>query len=135
MDCYLIALLAICTWREARGEGQEGMRAVAHVIRNRVHAGWGDWDDVITKKNQFSSISLAGDSQLLVWPDDDDASFRLVFEMCKSVLSGLDDDVTNGALYYANLKNTTSGWFLNNIVGRPLEHPITVKIGRHTFFK
>ena len=135
MDKYLITLLAIMAWREARGEGQEGMRYVMHVLRNRVLAKWGDWDECITKRNQFSSMGTAGDGQLIVWPDDDDIGFRQVFQKADAIFNGLDDDPTDGALYYANLKVATSGWFFTNIVGKPSEHPMTVKLGRHTFFR
>ena len=49
-------------WGEARGEGPEGMRAVAHVIANRATKGgwWGDtlWS-VCLKPWQFSCWNLS----------------------------------------------------------------------------
>lgn len=135
MDNYLKALLFLTVWREARGEGDEGMRAVAFVIRNRVRAWKKDWDDVIAGRNQFSSISLKGDSQLIVWPDDDDIKAKQVWLMCERVFDGVDnDDPTNGALYYYNPKTATSGWFVDNIVKNSKEHPVLANVGRHTFF-
>lgn len=138
MDGYLVTLLAICLWREARGEGLEGMRAVAHVIRNRVNRWKQDWDQVIAGRNQFSSMTVSGDSQLVVWPDDDDPMFKQVYLMSWDIFKGQNPDPTNGSLYYANINLATkpgfSPWFLREIMGKPAEHPVRATIGRHTFY-
>lgn len=136
-DDYFKTLLALVIWREARGEGQDGMRAVAHVIRNRVVATHlpDRWEDVILGKNQFTSMTYAGDSQLVAWPKEPDEKFEFAMRTAQRVYDGEDEDNTGGALFYANLKSATSGWFFTEIVGKPLDHPRTVTIGRHTFFK
>ena len=41
---------------------------------------------------------------------------------------------TNGALYYANLEETTSGWFFRHIVEDPLNHPVRARIGHQVFY-
>lgn len=59
------SMLALVLWREARGEvktaGIDALRAVAHVIKNRVEATHlpDTWDDVITARWQFSSINAS----------------------------------------------------------------------------
>ena len=129
--------LALVTWKEARGEGLTGCRAVMHVIVNRVgtvgfaptlHA-------VIYGKNQFTSMSVSSDPEFNLQPKPDDAIYAELITLAKQVLAGLDEDITNGAHYYANLKNTTSGWFFSHIVSDKVNHPITAEIGHHTFFK
>jgi len=129
--------LALVTWKEARGEGMEGCRAVMHVITNRVgHPGFAHTlHDVIYGKNQFTSMSVSSDPEFNLVPSPNDAIFIACHALALLVLAGSDEDVTKGAHYYANLKNTTSGWFFRNIVNNPAEHPATATIGHHTFFK
>jgi N-acetylmuramoyl-L-alanine amidase len=66
-----IFYLALVTWREARGEGIEGMTAVTYSIMNRVKnpKWWGtDVTSVVTKKWQYSSMTDPNDKQLTKWP-------------------------------------------------------------------
>lgn len=135
------AVLALVVWREAQGEGEDGMRAVAHVIRNRVEATHieDSWDDVIEQKWQFSSLTAPGDAMLVRWPrhdsPTDQATFQTAMEIAERVYNGSDFDLTNGAHFYANLaviSTTSSFWAVANDT---VNHPQTAKIGHHTFFK
>src|SRR5690242_15490008 len=47
---------ALCLWREARGEGYAGMRAVAWVIFNRSTRWSKTIREVIMGRNQFTSM-------------------------------------------------------------------------------
>lgn len=132
------SVFALVIWREARGEGRDGMRAVAHVIYNRVVASHlpDQWDDVIEAKWQFSSMTAPGDSQLVVWPKQPNPEFEDAMQIAELIYMGGDFDITDGAHFYANLDavpSTSSFWktVANNIA----EHPMTVKIGHHTFYK
>jgi spore germination cell wall hydrolase CwlJ-like protein len=132
-----IANLALVAWKEARGEGFEGCRAVMHVIINRVgFPGFAyTLHDVIYGKNQFTSMSVTSDPEYNLSPGPGDGVYNSCKELAKIILNGGDPDSTNGAHYYANLKYTTSGWFFNHIVNNPTEHPQVGVIGHHTFFK
>lgn len=133
MDGWFVALLALTMWREARGEGLDGMAAVGLVVQNRVRV-WGpSWDKVLVGKNQFSSMTVPGDSQLVVWPTDEPL-FKLTYMKAWDIFKGECPDITHGALYYAYLPNVTSGWFLREIVGKPAVHPVLAQVGRHTFY-
>lgn len=134
-DIYQVALLALVIWREARGEGLEGMRAVAHVIANRAKAWHQDWDAVITNRNQFSSMTVSGDSQTTVWPDDDNPLFEQVLNIAQAVHAGTDPDNTGGALYYENPAIATSEWFIKNIRENTAQHPVTIHINHHVFYR
>jgi len=129
--------LALVTWKEARGEGILGCRAVMHVIVNRVGTpGFArTLHDVIYGKNQFTSMSVSSDAEYTLMPAVDDVIYVACSSLANQVLNGLDPDNTSGAHYYANLKNTTSGWFFNHIVNDHINHPVTAVIGHHTFFK
>jgi N-acetylmuramoyl-L-alanine amidase len=88
-EIWEIAILALVVWREARGEGELGMRAVAWSIRNRVEhpAWWGtDYGSVIAKREQYSSMTHAGDQQLSRFPAGDDASFAQALEIAYALI-------------------------------------------------
>ena len=132
---YNRTLLALVIWREARGEGLEGMRACAHVIANRVREWHKDYSKIITDRNQFTSISVPSDAQTVLWPVRPNSMFEAAMDIASKVYDETDMDITQGALYYANLKVANSPWFQENIVGKPELHPVTAVIGAHTFFK
>jgi spore germination cell wall hydrolase CwlJ-like protein len=132
-DDYARVLLTIVVFREARGDGPDAMRAVANVIRNRASKLQLGSDaekliKVITSKNQFSSMSVVGDSQTVVYPLATD------YDYISSILNDTQPDNTLGAMFYANEAVVTSEWYKNNIENSP-DHPITVKIGKQTFRK
>jgi cell wall hydrolase len=129
--------LALCAWKEARGEGIDGMRAVMHVICNRISTvGFPhSLHDVIYMKNQFTSMSVPSDPEFNLEPGANDAQYTYCVQVAPTVLAGTDPDNTLGARFYANLKTATSGWFFNNIVNNPTQHPQTAVVGHQTFFK
>jgi spore germination cell wall hydrolase CwlJ-like protein len=129
--------LALVAWKEARGEGPSGISAVMHVIVNRVgKRGFGrTLYDCIYGKNQFTSMSVPSDREFNLRPKDGDTLFAACLAEAESMLSGEGDDITNGAVYYANLENIDKGgWFERVILAHPEKYPPTVKTGRHTFF-
>lgn len=66
-------LLALCIWRESRGEPVEGKILVAQTIKNRVDDGrWPDtYSAVITQPLQFSAFNK-NDIQVNYYPKPDD---------------------------------------------------------------
>jgi N-acetylmuramoyl-L-alanine amidase len=97
-----LELLALCVWREARGEGSLGKRGVAHVVDNRISARsfFGhDVCSVILKPYQFSSFNPS-DPNADKWPADNDISWADSRSAAQAILSGKDADLTGGALYY-----------------------------------
>ena len=125
--------LALCIYKEARGDGAGAMHAVAHVILNRCGApGFAKTiHDVIYGKNQFSSMSIPSDPEFNLEPPAGDASWIAAVYIAHNMP---DDDETKGAVWYANLKTATSGWFFENIVSQPDKHPVTFTYGHHTFY-
>jgi spore germination cell wall hydrolase CwlJ-like protein len=105
--------LAATMWGEARGDGVRGMRAVGHVILNRVNS---DNDqrygstlrEVMLKDWQFS-VWNSGDPNrgrmlrlINGWqPRGRDGEMWLVAQtLAADILTGRSQDPTNGALYY-----------------------------------
>jgi len=137
LDAYNVALLALVMYREAAGEGLLGMRLVGHVIRNRKNAWNKTWFAVITGTNQFSSISVPGDGQLTKWLDPHSQLGKDILELACAIYKNEGEesgDLTKGALYYYNPKTATSGWFVENIVNKPEDHPLLFSYGSHDFF-
>jgi len=136
MTPYAQVLIALCCWREARGEGAAGMRGVAWVIRNRAaKPGW--WGhslaEVVTCKNQFSSLTAHGDLQLGLWPAETDPRWLQALQSAQeAILVDIpEQDPTQGATYYydATLDNHPPSWATD---GRTVH---TVNIGRLRFLK
>lgn len=132
---YQILIAALCAWREARGEGQEGVRAVLWVLYNRSVKWNKSLTQVVIQPKQFSSMTVKGDSQTVVWPLDSDQPFQQALAMMQAIIDKTDtSDPTDGALYYANLAANVDSWFTTQIVSQPKWHKQTAVIGKHTFF-
>jgi spore germination cell wall hydrolase CwlJ-like protein len=135
-DAADLLVFKLVIWRESRGEGEDGMRAVGHVIVNRVGASGfpHNLHDVIYQKNAFTSISVASDPEYNLEPKAWDSQYAYITSMAEGILEGTDLDLTVGAHYYADLKYSLSGWFFRNIVQDTVNHPHTVKIGQQDFY-
>jgi hypothetical protein len=135
------AQAVLLAWREERSNGSNGMLGVLFVVRNRAKAGWsgGDWLAVIDAHNQFSSISVLGDSQTVMYPDVRDPGFLQILQAVDSVYDDTRKDLlTNGALYYADMASpgyTKGGWFDRTIAQDPVHHPRVAQIGTTTYFQ
>jgi N-acetylmuramoyl-L-alanine amidase len=135
--------MALCVWKESRGEGAAGMSAVANVIKNRANA----WErkvtsplhNVIYQKNQFTSMSVSSDPEFNLEPKPGDPQYATALSLCTAILTDKLADNTDGALYYGYLKECTSGWFSKTISGPDgkgtPEHPLVAIIGRQSFYK
>ena len=122
-------MLALCIYREARGEGTEGQIAVACVIRNRVRRNMTSYYSEIVKPWQFSSITAKGDPQLSVWPNILDTTWKQCQDIAAEVANGTVPDPTGGAtLYYADSIPFPASWNRSKVAE-------TVKIGHQTFFR
>lgn len=129
-----VHLLAATAWAEARGEGEEGMRAVAHVVVNRIGARFGDdLHDVVLSPKQFSSWNLNDPNRPLALHPERYAraginatTWAEAQEVAREVLMGQSQDPTNGALFYhaAAIKP----WWARFGIGKH-------QIGAHVFYE
>jgi N-acetylmuramoyl-L-alanine amidase len=105
-----VDVLARTMWGEARGEGVDGLRAVAHVVMNRVACArenggswWGhDIISVCQKPFQFSCWNRNDPNFKRVQQvDARNPEFRLCQSIARRVIRGEDeDDPTYGATHY-----------------------------------
>lgn len=108
LDEAEVRLLAATAWGEARSEGEEGMRAVAHVMVNRVGERFGqDLRTVIRAPWQFSAWNRGDPNRRLVQNPERYATGGIALEtweiaqrVAREVLSGQSVDPTGGALFY-----------------------------------
>lgn len=112
-QAWELSLLALCAWREARDQGQEGMLAVCWSIRNRVNnpSWWGkSWREVIQKKWQFSSFNH-GDPNAELLPATDDPVWPLALDAAEIAYAGQGSDPTLGSShYYATTMKAPPDW-------------------------
>ncbi len=101
-------LLAATIFAEARSEGELGMRAVAHVIVNRIDARFGDnVENVILAPWQFSAWNardrnrpLVENPELYATDGANFAAWGTAQRVAREVLLGQSNDPTGGALFY-----------------------------------
>ena len=125
-----IDVLARTLWGEARGEGVDGMMAVACVIANRVRrpSWWGaGWIGVCQKPWQFSCWNRNDPNReklLTVGPDD--AQFSQALTIAAQAVDNRLPDITGGATHY-HARSVLPAW------QKHMQH--TASIGRHEFYK
>ncbi len=125
---YSLEIMAKTAYGEARGEGQKGMEAVAHVILNRALKPKRHGQSVASvclKPWQFSCWNR-GDSnrkKLLMLIDMDDEKFRESWLACLTAMTS--DDTTKGSDHYL-VTGTNASW----IEGRMA----AITIGNHKFY-
>jgi N-acetylmuramoyl-L-alanine amidase len=128
-------VLARTLWGEARGEGEDGMRAVACVVLNRaLHAEangrfwWGsDIIQICQKPYQFSCWNRADPNfRKLQAVDQSDLAFAAALAIARQALAGGLEDMTDGATHY-HARDITPYWARG-------ETPCAV-IGNHIFYR
>jgi N-acetylmuramoyl-L-alanine amidase len=123
-----VFMLALCLWREARGEGRTGMIAVGCVVRNRVIRDGQSYYAETVRRLQFSSLTAKGDPELTLWPVENDPSWQTAQALAQSIISEDVQDITGGAtLYYATSIPFPATWNRSKVKQ-------TVQIGNQIFF-
>jgi N-acetylmuramoyl-L-alanine amidase len=134
-DRELLARIIKC---EAGGEGENGMKAVASVVMNRVHVAYGEYArvcqgdlrKVIYQRGQFDCVrSVLGGkpNPQTIWANPPE---EIHFQIADWALSGNRLYTTGSALWYFNpFSPTCPYYFPYNRTGR-----FQVRIGEHCFY-
>lgn len=104
-------VMALTMWGEAREHGQQGMRAVGHVIVNRAKANRPMFGEgirgVALKRKQFScwnkgdpNREAMGNIASLPEGSPDHRRWEQAKRIAQEILTGRDRDPTGGALFY-----------------------------------
>lgn len=124
-----VDVVARTIWGEARGEGYDGMVAVANVIMNRVRRGgwWGNTPrEVCQKPWQFSAWNPTDPNLIkLLNVDAGDPQFAQALEIAAQAVAWQLPDITNGATNYK-----VRGWYASWASAMTL----VAEIGRHEFY-
>ncbi len=130
-----VDVLARTLWGEGRGEGPQGMEAIAGVVLNRVNIAakkggywWGnDIISVCQKPYQFSCWNRSDPNyKALQAVTDKDIHFATALRIARRALAGALDDITAGATHY-HASNILPDWAIG-------QEP-TITIGHHIFYK
>ncbi len=134
-DDLVVDTLARTLWGEARGEGPQGMEAVANVVLNRAavaQAKGGYWwgNDIISvcqKPYQFSCWNRSDPNyRQLQAVTEKDLHFATAMRIARRAVAGTLADITGGATHY-HAKSITPDWARG-------EAPTTT-IRNHIFYK
>jgi len=137
-------MMALCLWREARGEGRDGQIAVGSVIRNRSIKRMSSVYSEVVKPWQFSSITASGDAQLAKYPVLLDTGWKQCQEIAQAICDGEIADATGGATLYWNPNGIESDATFKLNDGSVVKFPKTwsvhavketVVIGNHVFLQ
>lgn len=124
-----IDVVARTIWGEARGEGIQGMRAVANVIKNRVNArSWygATFEDVCKKPLQFSCWNTSDPNyNKLLAVNTTDPQFVQALTIARETVDGTLLDNTGGATNY-HAKTVYPSWAASLTK--------TAVIGNHIFY-
>lgn len=132
--------LARTMWGEARGETDFGMRAVGHVIMNRVRdRAFGD--------TIAATVTQGNGSQFNVWRRADpnyskaigvttfNADYVRALRIAAEIMQGQSVDPTNGSIIYFNERASTDSRFVQAVLGQVATGQARrVDIGNHSFF-
>lgn len=140
-DSYPFNMLALCIWREARGEMMLAKEAVAWSIRNRVlHPRWWgrDWVGVVLMPFQYSSFNH-NDPNATKLPLASDPSWRDCLNVASRMFTSIPQptdtldltDPTAGADSYfdTSLDTNPPKWAVDG------SHQKTCDVGRIHFYK
>ena len=117
-ETNLLALTKV-VYGEARGESDEGKRAVAHVVINRTKKSGKSIQYEASKKNQFSGYSAAGNMP-------DVKAKAACQKIAEDAINGNSSDPTDGATFFYS-GSTVPSWAQG-------KSPCAT-IGGHKFFK
>ena len=130
MDASDLFTLARTVYGEARGEGERGRAAVAHVVLNRFRSDkWFSADTieaVCRKPFQFSCWNKVDPNRCQIENANlDDPTFLRCFEIAVGALTGRLSDPTAGSTHYHHIRARPK-WAAR-------KSPVRT-IGRHVFY-
>lgn len=119
-----LTLMAITAYYEARGDGVHGMRAVCHVIKNRMKKSGGTVASVVLEPYQFSVWNRGGPARRKT-PRANDPAFKEALEVARMVMAGEVRDAMHATHYHE--RSIRPAWTKKmRMVGI---------VGRHVYYK
>lgn len=131
IETYIRAMMVRFAVEEAQHcGGINNMLAVLHVLRNRVMAGWGDWQEVVE-----SAELRRGNIRPLVKPNMRTNDVRIILNRVDEIYTRADTtDLVGGALFYIDQNLPVEEWFTREIIAHPDDHKRVAHVGPVWFF-
>lgn len=130
---FLKSHLVTTAWRFAK---EYGGHLPAHMIMcclaNRVRLGWGTWAEILDRIPNFAAEN---DMPPVSYPDIWEPAFIKLLHAVDGVYDGSTKDLSNGALYWADLRRVERTWFKDKIMSQPDQHPRVADCNSLTFFR
>jgi hypothetical protein len=131
-DDFVKGQLVLVSWRYAHEYGgPKPAQMIMSCIANRVKCGQGSWLEVIERIPKYAAELVQPQGFPSIW---DQVLTRLLHEV-ESIYDGSGKDLTNGALYWADLRNIETEWFRDKILKNPTQHPRVADFNSLTFFR
>ena len=132
------AQVAAFAYQQARHTGSlDCMKAICHVLRNRVRAGWGDgtWTTIINLHSEVEGNLQTGKTPI----DPNDRLLHLLVRDIDDIYLGMGQDetkiVVQDALYFQFIDQPVRVWFVDHIVQDQENHPRVAHVGPLALFK
>lgn len=137
-DDYIKAQLVEMSYRFGKKYGgYTAGQLVMFTIANRVHCGWGSWLHMIDSVPTYMAENeLPPFEHPPVW----EPGFVKLLQMVEGVYDHSVQDLSKGALYWADLGTVERDWFRDKIIqaknedGTPV-HPRVVDMGSLSFWR
>jgi hypothetical protein len=115
-DNYIKAKIVETAWRFLKsyvGTGHLAGQMIMHTLANRVRCGWGSWLQTLDSVPKFMAEN---ELPPLVHPAVWDATFVKLLQTVDGIYEGSVQDMSRGALYWAELSKIERPWFRDTIL-------------------
>lgn len=131
VEDYTKSQLIECAWHY--GEHYGGLPAmvnILHTLKNRQKAGFGTYHHILDTVEKWH----AAPPKTTTHPDGWDRRFLALWNEIDGICDDTKRDSSNGALYWGDLTDVQSNWFLEKICRNP-EKVRCADMGPLAFFK
>lgn len=114
-DSYVQAKLVEMGWRwsQAYTGGHISGQLVMQTLANRVRCGWGSWLQIIDGVPKFMAENeMPKLEHGSIWQPE----FVKLLHAVEGIHNGSVQDLTHGALYFADLNHIERPWFMDKII-------------------
>lgn len=130
-ESYTKSHLIFTAWKYGQHYGgTPAMINILHVLKNREKAGFGTYHHVLDTVEKWQ----AAPPKTTTHPDAWDRRFLSLWGEIDSICDDTRKDSSNGALYWGDLTDVQSEWWLAHVARNP-ERQRCADMGPLTFFK
>lgn len=130
-DEYIRSHMLFTAWKYGQHYGgTPAMTNILHVLKNRQKAGWGTYLHILDTVEKWHAAPPKTTQHPDVW----DRRFLALWNEIDSICDDTKRDTTNGALFWGDLTDVQSDWFLEKVCRNP-ERVRCADMSSLTFFR